>query len=155
MYCPKCGKSDQTINSYCRQCGLFLPDFDKIRNSQTTPEQHLTANLVLNFMTAIASATLAILLYYFFLGKAETPVIIYVTAGFLTAMFAWQVQIIIRTFFVRKHLKNLKNPERTESELRKSESAPTKKLLEENELINNIPLNISHNTENLKKKVIR
>ena len=26
MFCPKCGKSDQAADSYCRSCGDFLID---------------------------------------------------------------------------------------------------------------------------------
>ena len=73
MFCPNCGKSDQEKNSFCRQCGTFLPDFDKIKKREISPEEHLKVNSVLNLMTAIVSITLAILLYSFFLGGENTP----------------------------------------------------------------------------------
>ena len=69
MFCPKCGKSDQSPETYCRQCGNYQNDFDKPAKKTTTPEQHLTANTVLSLMTAITSLTLAISLYAIFLGK--------------------------------------------------------------------------------------
>src|SRR5215204_3258767 len=103
MFCPKCGKADQSPETFCRQCGNYLPDFDKPARKQTTPEEHLKATAALNLMTAIVSATLAILLYLFFFNRLDTPVIIYITAGFLIAITAWQIQTFWRTLLLRKH----------------------------------------------------
>jgi len=116
MFCPKCGKADQSPETYCRQCGNYLNDYSKPAKKTVTPEQHLTANAVLNLMTAITSLTLAILLYSIFLGRQDTPVIIYVTAGFLMAMTAWQVQTFWRTILLRKHFKKHKINEQTSTE---------------------------------------
>lgn len=104
MFCPKCGNAEQQINTYCRTCGMFLPDFDKIKHEAATPEQHIVVNSVLSSISAIVSIGLAITLYAMFLGKDDTPFIIYLTAGFLTAVFFWQVQIIIRTYLLKKQL---------------------------------------------------
>ncbi|MCB1023081.1 MAG: hypothetical protein KDB79_01740, partial [Acidobacteria bacterium] len=105
MFCPKCGKADQESDTFCRQCGVYLPDIDSLAKKQTTPEDHLKANTVMTFLTGIVSITLAIILYAMFLGKENTPVIIYIVAGFLTAMFAWQVQVFIRNLMLKKQLK--------------------------------------------------
>ena len=109
MFCPKCGKSDQIANSYCRQCGSFLPDFDKIKKREISPEEHLKINFVLNLMTAFVSITLAILLYSFFLGGENTHPLIYITAGFLTAMFFWQAQVFWRTLQLKKQFPKRNN----------------------------------------------
>lgn len=55
-------------------------------------------------MTAVVSAGLAIALYIRFLPDAGTPFIIYLTAGFLTAIFFWQVQVIWRNIQIKKAL---------------------------------------------------
>ncbi len=102
MFCPNCGTGGQSAETYCRKCGTFLPDFEKALAKQTTPRDHFTANTVLSVMTALVSATLAVLLYANFLGKDDTPLLIYVTAGFLTAMFFWQVQVIWRSVLLRR-----------------------------------------------------
>lgn len=102
MYCPQCGRGGQLKNTYCRRCGLFLPDLEQLKKREVSPAEHFTANTVLSVMTAAASLTLAATLYAVFFGRADTPVIIYVTAGFLTAMFAWQVQVIWRTRLLKK-----------------------------------------------------
>lgn len=104
MFCPKCGAAEQTPNSYCRSCGVFLPDFDDEKNRPTSPVAHWRINLTLSFMTAIGSAVLVLLLHLKFTGQEGTPVLIYVTIGFLTAMLAWQIQVIWRNFLLRKHL---------------------------------------------------
>lgn len=157
MFCPKCGKSDQQVNSYCRQCGNFLPDFENLKKKETPPEVHLKANSFLNLLTALVSLTLAIILYSMFLGKADTPVIIYVVAGFLTAMTAWQVQTFWRTILLKKHFKNNKPNIETESETtsNKVELKPqsTAKLLNEPDFSDSIPASVVENTtRNLTKQ---
>lgn len=102
MYCPKCGAADQKTDAYCRACGFRLPDFEKLARSETPPETHLNANAVLSLMTGLASLVIAVLLYVSFLGKSDTPVLVYVTAGFLTAIFGWQVQVFWRTILLRR-----------------------------------------------------
>jgi hypothetical protein len=104
MYCPKCGTADQNIESYCRSCGLFLPDFDSDKNRPVSPVAHWKINLTLSFMTAIGSAILVVLLHMNFTGREGTSALIYATIGFLTAVLAWQIQVIWRNFLLRKHL---------------------------------------------------
>ena len=155
MFCPSCGKADQKENTYCRQCGKFLPDFDKIKRREIPPEEHLKANSVLNIMTAIGSLTLATLLYVFFLGKENTPVIIFITAGFLTAMFAWQVQVFWRNLKLKKQIILPKRAENEESP-KESESVPTKELLNEVDFSDIIPASVAeYTTKNLKEKANR
>ncbi|MCY7375831.1 MAG: hypothetical protein LH472_07645 [Pyrinomonadaceae bacterium] len=161
MFCPKCGKADQQPETYCRQCGDFLPDFSKQIIKSTTPEEHIKANTVLNFMTGIVSLTLAILLYAFFLGREDTHLIIYITAGFLTAMFAWQVQTFWRTLLLKKHFKRrqtensaaaVEAPNPTAS----FEAAPTKELLNEADFSSVVPATVTeHTTKQLAEKINR
>jgi uncharacterized integral membrane protein len=147
MFCPNCGKSDQKIETYCRNCGMFLPDFSKVKPREISPETHLKANLVLNVMTAVASLTLAILLYSFFLGKADTPVIIYITAGFLTAMFAWQAQVFVRNLKLRKHFKNRKGTaSKSETEAPELNAQPTRDFLPEADFENYVPTSVVEKT---------
>ncbi len=113
MFCPKCGNSDQLPETYCRQCGTFLPDLSKPLVSITKPEQHVNANLVLGSMTVVTCVTLAILLYVFFIGLPESPPVIYVMFGLLLAMAAWHVQTVWRSVLLRKHFRE--NKKRKES----------------------------------------
>ena len=153
MFCPNCGKADQNVNSYCRQCGKFLPDFENPKKRETSPEEHFKVNFVLNIMSGVVSITLAILLYSFFLGRENTPPVIYITAGFLTAMFAWQVQIFIRNLKLKKHIpKQNKNVAEIDDQ-KTFERAKTKELLNEPDFDNYVPASVSeYTTKNLKEK---
>jgi hypothetical protein len=153
MFCPKCGKSDQQVNSFCRNCGTFLPDFDKIKSKEISPEQHLTANSALNIMTAVASLSLAITLYVIFWGKENTPFIIYLTAGFLTAMFFWQAQVFWRNMMLKKTLKNNKPTIETTEEQSIVKSETTAKLLDQPDLSDFVPASVAEQTtKNLTKQ---
>ncbi len=156
MFCPKCGNADQKPETFCRQCGSFLPDFDKLKNKEIPPEQHLTANSVLSLMTAIVSGTLAILLHVFFTGRENTPVLIYIIAGFLTAMFFWQAQTFWRTLQLKKQFPKRKIETETLDTNPAFESAKTEELLNEADFSNAVPASVvEYTTKNLKEKVIK
>jgi hypothetical protein len=146
MFCPKCGQSDQQANSYCRQCGLFLPDFDNLKKRRANPEDHLKASSALSLMTAVVSLSLAVTLYIMFLGKEGTPFIIYLTAGFLTAIFAWQVQTFWRTRLLKKHFRRRKGevdePAGEVGSVLSTESKPTLELLGEGDFNEAIPASV-------------
>ena len=113
MFCPKCGNPDQAPETYCRRCGTFLPDLSKPGKPKARPEDHIKANAFLSAMSVITSFTLAILLYWRFLGRDDTPFIIYLTAGFLIAMGCWQVQTFWRTLLLKRHFNK---PQRVDDE---------------------------------------
>lgn len=147
MFCPKCGNADQKVDTFCRKCGTFLPDFEKLKNKETTPETHLKANSFLSLLTAIVSLTLSILLYSFFLGKSDTPILIYITAGFLTAMFFWQAQTFWRTRLLKKQL--VKAKQETSEITPQIEDTKTSKLLNEPDLNDYVPASVVENTTKL------
>lgn len=155
MFCPKCGKSDQQKNTFCRNCGTFLPDFENLKKKETAPEVHLKANSVLSLMTAIVSLTRAIMLYVMFLGKDDTPPIIYVVAGFLTAITAWQVQTFWRNMLLKKHFKKRKTSAEenvADQKVVNFPAAKTKELLNEADFSNFVPTSVVENTtKNLQK----
>lgn len=151
MFCPKCGKAEQKAETFCRQCGEFLPNFDRKAKKKVTPEEHLKVNAVLSFMTGIVSLALAISLYVVFLGKENTHPIIYITAGFLTAIFAWQVQTFWRSLLLKKHFKRRELSERTNiateaDPTEQFEAAKTRELLNEADFSNAVPATVTENT---------
>ncbi len=154
MYCPNCGASDQKKETYCRKCGVYLAEFGKVKKSERPIEENFKINSFLTALTGLVSLTLAIILYVMFLGKDDTPVIIYIVAGFLTAMFAWQVQTFLRTLQLKKQYKK-----RTAFENEQDSalgSAQTKELLPEADLSDVVPASVTENTtKNLKEKVGR
>ena len=154
MFCPKCGKADQEKETYCRQCGMFLADFEKPEKRKTTPEEHLKANAVLNLLSAIVSFTLAVAFYTFYAGRENTPILMYITAGFLTAVFAWQIQTFWRTMLLKKHFKKRKNVDSDNTPDEDSalafENFAAEKLLRQADHSNVIPASVTElTTKNL------
>ena len=158
MFCPKCGKAEQQANTFCRNCGTFLPDFDKLENKVITPEQHFTANTTLNIMTAVVSLALVITLHLMFTGKDGTSFVIYLTIGFLTAIFFWQAQVFWRTLQLRKQFPGLnrKNENRIIEKTPSLETTNTRELLKEADLSNVVsPSIIENTTKKLGEKIYR
>ena len=159
MFCPKCGKSGQKENTYCRQCGVYLPDFTKEGKRRISPEEHIKSNIVLSIMTVVASLTLAIMLISFFFGKENTSPLIYATVGFLFAMSAWQAQTLWRTFQLKKHFRERKGDaadREFQQPANRFQTVPTKKLLDKANFAGAVPTNVVENTtKNLAEKVAR
>lgn len=105
MFCPKCGKSDQAPEAFCRGCGTYLPDLNKPLKGSATPQQHVTANIVLSSMSIVAGITMAILLWSILGFRPETHPLIYVAAGLFMAMAIWHVQTLWRSILLRKQIK--------------------------------------------------
>lgn len=152
MFCPKCGNANQEENSFCRKCGFYLPEISKLAKV-TTPQQHLTINTTFSIMSAIVSLTLAILLYANFLGKEDTSWIIYLTGGFLTAMFFWQAQVVYRNLQLKKQIpKQAVDFENNEVKIINN-SFQTDKLLNQADFENVVPASVvEQTTQKLKVK---
>jgi hypothetical protein len=155
MFCPKCGNPNQTENSYCRNCGVFLPDFDKLVKKETSPEQQISISSTFNFLSAVISLILTILLHILYTGKEGTPIIIYVVIGFLTANFFWQAQAFWRVRQLKKELPKRRVEELAGSIQPKIESPfSTDKLLPQAEFSDVISTSVTKDsTKNLKQKV--
>ncbi len=154
MFCPKCGKPDQSPEAYCRGCGIFLPDLDKIRKKEVPVEEHIKVNSFFSLATAIVSLSLAITLYSVFAFRPETHWIIYLVAGFLTAITAWQIQTFVRTRMLKKQIEKMR-PKRDDGPEPPVtfERAETAKLLDEANLGNAVPTSVTeHTTRYLTKK---
>ena len=150
MFCPRCGKAEQLPETYCRQCGLFLPDLSKPVKRELPPEDHLKANTVLNALTIIVSFTLAILLYTILGFKADTHPLIYVTAGLLIAIGGWHIQTFIRTQMLKKQWKRRTPLTQPQTALPGTqpivEAASTAKMLEQADFADAIPLSVTEHT---------
>ena len=97
MFCPRCGKADHIEESYCRQCGVFLPDFDKLAKREISPDELLKANTALSLLTICASFTLSFRLFAILGFMSTTHPLIYATAGLLIVIGGWHIQSFIRT----------------------------------------------------------
>ena len=147
MYCPRCGKAEQLSETYCRQCGLFLPDLSKPIKREIPPEEHLKANTVLNSLTIIVSFTLSFLLFAVVPDKHP---LIYVTAGLLIAIGAWHIQTFIRTQQLKKQWK--RRTPLTEIQAKTPETQPafksasTAELLDQADFKNTLPASVTEHT---------
>lgn len=147
MFCPRCGKAEQLPESYCRQCGLFLPNLSKLVKRELPPEDHLKANTVLNAMTIVVSFTLSFLLFAIQPGRHP---LIYVTSGLLIAIGAWHIQTFIRTQKLKKQWE--RRTPLTETQAASPAPAPafksatTAKLIDRGELAETPPASVTENT---------
>jgi hypothetical protein len=153
MFCPKCGTADQQTETYCRSCGIFLPDFDKAIKKEIAAEEHIKINSVFSVMSAVVSLGLAITLYSTLAFRPDTPWIIYVVTGFLTAMTAWQVQTFIRTRMLKKQIAEMKPPRQAEAALPNAAPAGS---LPEADFENIIPASVvERTTRNLSETKVK
>ena len=152
MFCPRCGKADQLPETYCRQCGLLLPDLSKPVKREIPPEEHLKANTVLNALTIVVSFTLSILLFAVIPDKHP---LIYATAGLLIAIGAWHIQTFIRTQKLKKQWKRrtpLTEIQTADIQATSPETPPafksasTAKLLDQGDLADRLPASVTENT---------
>ena len=102
MFCPKCGKGEQTPDSYCRSCGDFLTDAGNSTSLMTrilgisNPEKQVKFTLTIDLVTAIVSGLLLFFLMGYFDGAyAKTgipaPPIVYLVYVFLGFVSLWQL----------------------------------------------------------------
>lgn len=150
MYCPRCGKGDQLVETYCRQCGIFLPDLSKPFKPELPPEEHLIANTVLSVLTIVTSFTLAVLLYLVLAFKPDTHPLIYVTAGLLLAMGGWHIQTLIRTQMLKRQWKRRARKPEIEAALQEQlgpmRAASTGRLLDDADFENAVPTSVTEHT---------
>jgi hypothetical protein len=114
MFCPKCGKADQTADSYCRSCGDFLVDPSNnvsLVNRMlgiSNPERQVKFTLTIDLVTAIVSGLLLFFLMGYFDGAHKrtgipTPPIVYLVYVFLGLVSAWQLlSFTVGTTFRKK-----------------------------------------------------
>ena len=146
MFCPKCGRADQIAETYCRQCGTFLPDLTIPARKESPPEENIKVNTVLSLMTVIVSFTLAILLYVFLGFRDNTHPLIYATAGLLIAMGGWHIQTFIRTRRLKKQWKR-RNPENMAASIEMiSGTVSTAKLLDPPDFRDIVPPSVTDDT---------
>jgi hypothetical protein len=102
MFCPYCGRGEQTLDSYCRDCGEFLVDpaskyslMNRLLGI-SRPEKQFNLTLVIDLVTAIVSGLLMVFLMGYFDGRyqrtgATAPPIVYLVYLFLGLVSAWQL----------------------------------------------------------------
>ncbi|MGI9034949.1 MAG: hypothetical protein ACR2GD_02805 [Pyrinomonadaceae bacterium] len=125
-----------------------MPDLKKGIKKVAPPEKQLKGNIVMHIMTATVSLILAIWLYSVFLGRENTPLVIYVTAAFLLAICGWQIQPLITSFTLIKHFKKRRNvlTDSSTVEQNQLDEAKTNELLPEADFSSAAPPGVTANT---------
>jgi hypothetical protein len=136
--------------TYCRKCGVFLPDLSKPFKPEAPPEQHLKANTVLSILTIVVCAGMATLLYAMLGFRPGTHPLIYVAAGMFIAIGAWHIQTLIRTLKLKKQFKKKIPPAEAETVLVENQPAfearTTSRLLDRADPADAIPASVTENT---------
>lgn len=161
MFCPKCGTADQKENTYCRNCGDFLPDLTKKNNlafGGNTPEEQIKVSQKLNLLSAIVSFAVAILLYWAHWGKPNVSSTVYMAATFLLTIGLWQISNYVIGLKLKRHFNKRKEGSDNENKSaeKQFQSVQTNELLPEAELSKVVPTSITENTtRHLSKKINR
>jgi hypothetical protein len=111
MFCPKCGKGEQTPDAYCRSCGEWLPDINKLSRGTRrrsfgglTPEQNIRTTVFLSLMSACFAVFIAVTLYGVLSGIVNSKAIIAVAAAFSLCIAGWQISNVIVAFKLRRRI---------------------------------------------------
>ena len=105
MFCPNCGKPDQTPDTYCRACGRFLKNPDASAMPAfggRTPSEHINSINILSVIASLASIVVAVLMY---LTRFNEPVILYLAAAILLCNAIWHVSNLVVGMKLRKKLR--------------------------------------------------
>ena len=157
MFCPRCAKAEQLPETFCRQCGLFLPDLSRPFKREIAPEDHLKANTFLSALTIIVSFTLSILLFSIVGFRPDTHPLIYVTAGLLIGIGGWHIQTLIRTLKLKKQWKRRSSLTQEQAAWPDTQPAfkptSTSKLLDQADFENTVPTSVTdHTTRHLAER---
>ena len=146
MFCPKCGAAEQTVESYCRACGTFLPDFEAAVKKEISIEEHLKINSFFSLASAVVGIALAITLYATLISPHNAPIVVYITFGFLMAMSAWQIQTFIRTRIVKRQVAKLKPKSAAPEITMPAAEPPATKSLNSPDMESYVPASVTERT---------
>lgn len=158
MFCPNCGKAEQKAETYCRQCGVFLPNLEKKTKFGEKPEEQLFISQFLNVITGLTGFGIGIALLYNIWGVENTPIVFYIAMAFSFVIGFWQISIFFINWSLSQHLnrKNLVGDENESDSQTSFQSLETNELLPEADFSNVTPGSITENTtSDLKEKVKR
>ena len=91
MFCSKCGGADQTPDSYCRQCGEWLPDLASGsggRFRRSTREQRVMRMRLMQFLSVgLSIASAIMILVYLKIDDDKQLLRIALVCGFVVAIY--------------------------------------------------------------------
>lgn len=91
MFCSKCGAADQTPDSYCRQCGEWLPDHasgSRGRFRASTREQRVWRMRMMQLVSFGLSLTSSIMILVYLKADGDMQLLrIATVCGFIVAIY--------------------------------------------------------------------
>jgi hypothetical protein len=92
MFCPKCGSGEQSPESYCRNCGVWLTDPDTSSASgifrKTTREEKIRKIRTLELVSIGMSLTSAAIIFAFLFGSLDRGLLFLAMAcGLVVAVY--------------------------------------------------------------------
>ena len=92
MFCPKCGNADQSPESYCRQCGEWLPNLEDTGKAGffrvTTREEKVRKIRTLELISIGLSLTSAMIIFAFLFGNIDRGLLFLALAsGLVVAVY--------------------------------------------------------------------
>jgi len=162
MYCPTCGKADQEKNTYCRQCGEFLPGIEsghRRNRHPRTPDEQIRLSLVFNLMSAIAGFGVGVYVLISHAGKEGTHPSVFFAMSMLFVIGTWQMISFFNNLKLRRRF-NRQNEDGGADEAAIDQSTLKAKemndLLPEADVSNIVPSSVTENTtRKLKERVKR
>lgn len=147
MFCPKCGNAGQKPETYCRNCGVFLPDLEKLEQREDPLALNIKVNSFFSAASALISLGLAILIYSQYNNPGMIPFVLNIVAAFLVVMFVWQTTAFIRTRSLKKQIHELRPPRETDSiQDALAGGLKTAELLPSAELSDTVPASVTDRT---------
>ncbi|MDQ3321731.1 MAG: hypothetical protein M3525_04750 [Acidobacteriota bacterium] len=104
MFCPNCGKAEQTENTYCRSCGAFLNGGNKLSIFSfggISPRQNVQTINILSVAASIISLLAGIWMYA---TNFNVPVVLYFAASILLCNAFWHFSNFLVGMKLKKRL---------------------------------------------------
>ena len=113
MFCPKCGKGEQAAEAYCRNCGIWLPDVNKLTKSSfggDTPVQNVNNTITFNIISALFAAFVIFAIYSVAFGfgtpnlGAYYATLLFIAGSFATCISGWQITSVFISLKLRRRI---------------------------------------------------
>lgn len=113
MFCPKCGKGEQAAEAYCRNCGVWLPEVNKLIKSSfggDTPVQNVNNTIVFNIISAFCAAFITFVIYSIAFGFGAEKLgsyygaLLFVAGAMASCILGWQITSIFISLKLRRRI---------------------------------------------------
>ena len=111
VYCHKCGKSEQYADTFCRECGNYLPDVDQLVRryaAENSPETSVNKNLAANIFTLLFSISVVFTIAFSFAGGNLSVVFVHLSVLLCFIIGGWQVTNFRNNLKLKRLLKDKK-----------------------------------------------